>query len=481
MAISAKIGLRQTQRLAVTQQLLQSIEMLQLSNVELAERISNELLENPVLEEENITDLSSGNKNEKDEDILAKVSKELSGDESINHGREEKETIYEGFSDNEYSRVSDDDRKRSFIENAIKKEETLKEHLISQAILTAKDDNELRLLNSIITSIDDDGFLTEDIDVIAREIGVDIKEIEKAISIINCFDPVGCGVRGTLESLIVQAEQLYPEDAILKMILRDYLSDLEKLCYEKIAKALKITHAEVAKKNQLIHNLDPFPGRRYSTIKTRYIIPDIEVKYIDGRIFVSLNDDWLPKIRINSYYNNFFRRKTIDKNLIKYLNDRMQAAKHLKKSIYSRRETIIKVVTSIMENQREFLIKGVGHLKPLVYSDIAEEAGFHESTISRVVNNKFVQTTWGVFELKYFFTSRLKSNDEEEYSSDEAKNLIRDIIINEDPKNPVTDREIHRRLVKTGINIAMRTVAKYRNSLNIPSSNIRKKIEYYNT
>jgi RNA polymerase sigma-54 factor len=250
--------------------------------------------------------------------------------------------------------------------------------------------------------------------------------------------------------------------------------------YEKIEKALHIQTSDLIGKNRLIKNLNPFPGRFHGTKNIKYIIPDIDVKLIDDEIYISLNDDWIPGIRINSYYKNIILKKSIDQNLKQYLKDKMQAAKYLVESISNRRETITKAVKAIMERQRGFLINGAGYLKPLVYSEIAKEIGMHESTVSRVANNKYVQTQWGIFELKNFFVSKLKSDNENSHSSDEITNLIRNLIGNENPQNPLTDEEIVNILKNKNINIARRTIAKYRGRLNISSSNIRKKINIIN-
>ncbi|MBN2039126.1 MAG: RNA polymerase factor sigma-54 [Spirochaetes bacterium] len=471
MDISARISLKQTNKLTLTQNLVQSIEMLQLSNVELAEKISLELAENPVLEEDNIAVQQPSNSS--DSELFSSVGKELSGDDTSIKGREDWQE--ESGATTSYD-ASYDDKKRNFIENAVAQKESLKEHLITQASLIAKDQSELFLLTSIITSLDDNGFLASGIEEIAKESNVNIDEIRNAVKIINDLDPIGCGAANISETLLIQAEKLYPDDEVLLQILKHHFLDLEKLNYGKIASALHITSAEVIRKSKLVHNLDPFPGVKYSLKKIRYIIPDIEVRYIDGEIIVGINDDWIPKIRINNYYKNLLKQKKIDDKIADYVKEKLNSATNLLRSISTRRESIIRVVTAIMEHQIDFLIKGTGHLKPLVYADIAQELGLHESTISRVSNNKFVQTPWGIFEIKYFFVSKLKSDNIEDHSSDEVMSLIKEIIANENPSKPVSDAEILKELQKKDINVARRTIAKYRSILNISSSSVRKKL-----
>jgi RNA polymerase sigma-54 factor len=476
MELGIKTSLKQTGRLALTQQLVQSIEMLQLSNLELAEKISSELIENPVLEEENTElQMSPDDDKENDKELLSDVSKELSGDDLYFQKREDINTVYEETGSTTSYDASDGDRKRSFIENAVAQQETLNEHLNNQAMLLAKNESEFSLLQSIITSLDDNGFLNTIPEEIAESESIDVKTVREAIGIINNLDPIGCGAKNVNESLIIQAMNVYPDDPVLLKILQEHFIDLEKLEYQKIASALNISTAEVIRKSRLIQNLNPFPGLKYSPKKTRYIIPDIEIGIVDGEVIVTINDEWIPKIRISSYYKNILKQRSIDKKLVEYLRAKIQSASNLLSGISNRRNTITKVVNAIMRHQRDFLIKGVGNLKPLVYADIAMEVGMHESTISRVANNKFAQTPWGVFELKYFFVSKLKSQNDVDHSSEEVMSLIKEIIGGEDPLNPVSDEEILQKLQTRNINISRRTITKYRSALNILSSNMRKK------
>jgi RNA polymerase sigma-54 factor len=472
MAVSIKLGLKQSQRLVLTQSLRQSIELLQLSTIELAEKISEELVENPILEEEGASMTPSADN--EDGEALLKLNRKLSGDDVS--PAPERESDYNDETGESVHFSEPDDGKKQFIENAVIQEETLKDHLLWQARLSAGNDREQAVLESLITSIDDSGFLTDDPENIASENGFDFEEVKKAVRVINGFDPVGCGVRSVQDTLLVQAEYFYPLDSLLRVILKDYFSDLEKLNHEKIGRSLGVPIREVGLKSKLIQSLDPYPGSQYSPKKTKYIIPDIEVKFIDNNLIISMNDDWVPKIGINSYYINMIRKKNIEKKLREYIQDKMQSAKYLIRNISTRRDTILKVVKSIMEHQTEFLIKGPGHLRPLIHTDISGEVGLHESTVSRVTSNKFVQTPWGVFELKYFFVSRIKSGETGEVSSDEVMNLIKDIISQENPLMPYSDEMVLARLKTSGIEVARRTVSKYRGILNIPSSGKRKKM-----
>ena len=475
MAVSIKIGMQQSQRLVLTQTLRQSIEMLQLSTLELAETIAQELVENPVLEEEDTARLP-GIENG-DGELISSLNRELSGDDSLQNSKDDIDLNFPDVNENGYSGPRDEeDRKRQFIENAMAHSESLTERLMSQARINGSSPAEVELMESIITAIDERGFFTGSIEEIAAAKGTDTDNVRKAIAVIGTFDPVGCGASSIQETLMIQASQLYPGDEILKAILKDFFRELEKLDYEKIARALNISLAEVIEKSRMLHTLTPFPGRQYSINDIRYIIPDVEVRYLDGEIIININDDWIPQIKINRYYLDMLKKKKLDRQLKEYIKEKVQSARYLLKNISSRRETIVKVVTAIMGRQEDFLLKGPGYLRPLTHTEIAGEVGLHESTVSRVTSNKFVQTGWGVFELKYFFVSKLKSDNDEEHSSDRVMNLIKEIIARENPEKPCSDEEILEKLRKMNINLARRTVAKYRGILKIPSSNRRKKL-----
>jgi len=478
MAASLQLGLKQSHKLVITQSLRQSIEMLQYSTVEIAEKISEELITNPAIEE----DQQKQQQTTPNEDIslLSTLNRDLSGDESFSNRSEDRQNIFGDSSDSGYSVPhGDDDRKRQYIENAVAHRETLTEHLLWQARLSSGDENEYLIYQGIITSFDNNGFFMGSLTDFAEEQGIDLKKIEEILLIIQSFDPIGCGVRNVQESLIVQCRCFYPDDQVMDRILNDFFVDLEKLNYETISKKLNIPVKLVIEKSRIIQSLDPFPGTNYSTGEIKYIIPDVDVKLVDAEIIVTLNDDWVPNISVSKYYINLLKKKNIEKKQHDYIQDKVQSARSFIKNITSRRDTIIKVVNSIMRYQRDFLENGPGNLKHLTHFDVAEEIGMHESTVSRVTSNKFIQTSWGVFGLKYFFVSKIKSidlSDSEEHSSDEVKSLMLDVIEKESRSKPLSDEEIVRILRDKGVDIARRTVAKYRSILNIPSSSKRRKI-----
>ena len=400
-----KLGQKQTQKIILTQAQRQALELLQLSNLELLERITKELEENPVLEEDTVTIAPAISAPESD--LIATVSQTLSGNADTEVDYENATEVGGDLQERSPGQSSDDPKKRDYIETAVAGGESLADHLLSQARLTARDESELMLFEYIITSLDENGFLPDDAQTLAEKFSESDEHLRNAIAAIQLFDPVGCAASSVQESLLIQARHYYPGDMHLQHIISDHLRDLEHMRYDRIAKSLGASEQTVKEKCSLLQTLDPYPGRRYKTSSIRYIIPDVDVKFIDGEIIITFNDDWIPPIKINSYYTELLRKKNIEKKLKDFIQDKLQSARYLVKNIQSRKETIIKVVKAILLHQEDFLIKGPGHLKPLVQAEIAREVGMHESKVSRVTSNKFVQTPWGVFELKYFFATKI--------------------------------------------------------------------------
>ncbi|MGL4369808.1 MAG: RNA polymerase factor sigma-54, partial [Spirochaetota bacterium] len=328
----------------------------------------------------------------------------------------------------------------------------------------------------IITSLDDRGYLPADRDSFAAESGISPDILDSALSVIGSLDPAGCGASSARECLLIQAKLLYPEETLLHRILDEHFENLSGLFYGRIARALSVPEEDIISKSRMLHGLDPYPGRQFSQGgSTRFIIPDVDVKLVDGEILVTFNDEWIPRIGISSYYSKMLSRKGTDKKLREYIREKVTSARMLQRNIYGWRETIEKIVIAVMRHQIEFLEHGPGHLKPLTHALVAEQAQCHESTVSRATTNKFIQCSWGIFELKEFFVSKIKS-DEEGRSSDEVLCLIRDIVAGERTQSPYSDDEIVGLLERSGVTVARRTVAKYRDILNIPSSGKRKRL-----
>jgi RNA polymerase sigma-54 factor len=470
MAVSLSLHVKQTQRLAMTQSLRQSIEMLQLSTIELAETVSQELATNPVLEE----DIATQDDNQVDE-LYTDISLELSGESSKRDDIDIRNEKYADVSDTGFQKSYDDDKKQQAIENAFREKESLSEHLSNQIAELKLSETEQANLLTLATVLSDDGFLTEEDKSYCLNSGMSEEDFNSACKMIQKLDPVGCGTYTVNETLLTQALINFPNDDLLITLLEHHFEDLSKLFYDKIARQLKVDVEQIVEKNSKIQTLSPYPGRKFSKSNTNYVIPELEVTLIGDEIILMFYDELIPKISINSYYTDMLDNKNTQNDIKKYLREKVNSAKYLIRSISGRKETIEKVVRAIMDKQREFLKKGPGNLNPLVHADIAAETGFNESTISRVASNKYIQTKFGIFELKYFFVSKI-SGGVEESSSDKVMKLIRDIVINEHPDQPYTDEEIVKRLENTGIQAARRTVAKYRGILGIPPSSKRKRI-----
>ncbi|HNV45944.1 MAG TPA: RNA polymerase factor sigma-54 [Spirochaetota bacterium] len=478
MAQSPRLELRQSQKLFLTQTLRQSIEMLQLSTVELMEMIRAELTENPVLEETSSEGAATVGSADDREGLL---ERSLSGDEAPAGEKGEGTIEYERYGDSAYSGHVDDDSNRRFIENTIRYGESLQDVLLRQARIVARDIAEEDLFERIITALDENGFVRLSPGEIAEGAGVPIEAVVHAMGVIQEFDPPGCATTGAREALLVQARAQYPNDALLAEIIERHFDDLDNVRFERIAKALGVEIGAVMDRVEKLHHLDPFPGRQFSRQGARYIVPDVEARLDGGELAVTMKDDWLPDIDINSYYSRLLDEKKIEKKHKEYIQDKLQSARNLIKNIRTRRTTIARVVGAVMERQRAFLDRGPGHLRPLTCREIADDLGYHESTVSRAMSNKFVQTAWGIFEMRSFFVSRVGNEGVEAASSDRVQALIRETIAGEDPSAPLSDEDICERIREQGIHPSRRTVAKYRGELNIPPAHTRKRIHIYKT
>jgi RNA polymerase sigma-54 factor len=453
----------------MTQALRQQIEMLQLSTVELAELIQEELEANPVLDLEEDGDFSRAEA--EGDTVSGDVSRELSHDD--HEADSPVPDLPDDLRYNEYS--GDDDRKREFIESVVTQSETLAEHLLDQARMLRLSPKMFSVVERVITSLDENGFLSADGAKALAETDDEISLIEEARAIIQTLEPIGCGATGVQNSLLSQARILYPDDGLLFDMIDKHFEQLSSLMYEKIAKAMNVAIGEITSASRLIRSLNPYPGRGFAHTQTKYIVPDIEVKLVGGEILIHFNDEWVPRLRISDEYLSMASQKDADKKVKEYVREKIAAAKQLMKNITGRRDTIEKVVRTMMTHQIEFLEKGPGHLKPLTCAQVAEIVQCHESTVSRVSSGKYLQCSWGTFEIKSFFVSKL-GTEENDKSSDEALLRIGKIVAEEDPKSPLSDDAIAEILTKEGVTVARRTVSKYRDILNIPSSSKRKRL-----
>ncbi len=477
MALEIKLNQKLSQSLVMTPQLQQAIKLLQLGRVEYLEMIERELLENPVLEEQSDGETSSSSSESAAQDSLPETEPR----ERESQSQENKSSDYPDFAQDsafEYSRArkGDGEGERPSIEATVSNPTGLASHLLWQLRTSELPEADEDIAAQIIGNLDRNGYLCCSIEELSALCGRCVETIEPVLQLVQSLDPPGIAARDLRECLLIQLEQVGLSDTLAWSIVSHHLSELEIRRYDAIAKREGVTVEQVYEAIKVIQKLEPRPGRPFADEAPIYITPDVYVRKVGDEYVVSLNDSGVPKLRLNPMYQALLTegrgKEAPDKE---YLQDRIRSASWLIKSIQQRQQTIYKVTQSIVRFQREFLEHGVSALKPLVLRDVASDVGMHESTVSRVTTNKYVHTPQGVFELKYFFTSGLRT-DGGEVSSESVKDRIRDLVAKENPKKPLSDQAIVASLKSEGIDIARRTVAKYREMLNILSSSRRKRV-----
>ena len=477
MALELRQQLKLTQQLIMTPQLQMAIKLLQLSRQELVDKIKQELEENPALEEVQETLAEEQAPDQKDKDKKDETSvKEVAIEEKINDDIDWSNYLDEYNSPgriNFESESKDTPRYEAFIAS----KESLSDHLLWQFLMTSPSRKETNIGSLIIGNLNRDGYLEISVEEIARMGASDPLTIEKILSLIQTFDPVGIGARDLKECLLIQIKHLKIDDTLVKNIITDHLGNLEKRNYKAICKALKTSIENVIAAVDIIQKLEPKPGREFSDENPQYITPDIYVHKLENDFVVMLNDDGMPKLRVSSFYKKSISHgNKITGEVEDYIQDKLRSAAWLIKSIHQRQKTIYRVMESILKFQRDFFEKGISNLKPMVLRDVAQDIDMHESTISRVTTNKYAYTPQGIFELKYFFNSSIRRVHGGTIASASVQEKIRQIIAGEDPKNPFSDDKISKILEEAHISIARRTVAKYRDILKVLPSNRRKQI-----
>lgn len=461
-----------SQTLRMTPQLQQAIKLLQLSRMELETAVRKELDENPILEE--TADL-------KDEDRhLVKEAAEAVAQpdgNNVQDPQKQDEFDWESYLENQHKPPQTNFNGNEEImnyENVISTQQTLHEYLLWQARMSGLMEDEYKVAEVVVNYIDEDGYLSTPLQEIADLESVTVDEMEDVLTVIHEFDPPGVGARDLRECLLIQAKAIEEDTKDLVALIQNHLKDLERKNYENIAKAMGCDVREIVEMCKIIYTMDPKPGRQYAPTETQYVTPDVYVYKVGDDYMVSLNEDGLPRLKISNFYKNMLQGKDKTGKTQEYIQDKLRSAVWLIKSIHQRQRTIYKVTDSIVKHQREFLDKGAGFIKPMVLRDIANDIGMHESTVSRVTTSKYVHTPQGIFELKYFFNSGISTTDGDSLASESVKLKIKALIAKEDVKNPLSDQQIVDVLKKEGIQIARRTVAKYRDMLKILPSSRRK-------
>lgn len=519
MALEVKLGqdLRLRQQLVMTPQLQQAIKILQLSLPELEAIVQSELEQNPMLEplDQSPAEAASESENTepqpgdsegeplpaeadglsansdddwetgaREESVVTPVEteardaaleiKELNNLEKLDW-REYLETYSNNWQESAPSPDHDDDH-RSALENTPIRRSSLEDHLMWQLRLSNLSEAEQRIGATIIYNLNDDGYLETPLEELAAQLEVEPGKVEPVLMRVQRFDPPGVAARDLRECLLAQLQTLGMEESLGAQIVKSHLDLLEKHRYNELAKIYAVAIEMIGQAAKVISVLEPKPGRDYGGEEPTYVVPDVYIHKVGEDYIVTLNREAVPRLRLAGYYQRVLNDVDVAQETRDYLQERLRSARWLVKSIYQRQQTIFKVATSIVKFQRAFFDHGISHLRPLVLKDVAEDIGMHESTISRATANKYAHTPQGIHELKFFFTSGVKASTGEDVSAETVKEEIRTLVTAEKPHNPLSDQAIAEMLRGKQINIARRTVAKYRQAMGILPSANRKQV-----
>ena len=480
-----RLSLRPQQRVVMTPLLQQAIQLLQLSTLELEQVVRKELEENPLLEE--VPEEQPEAEAEAEPAPATPAASEVAPTTPATEPASKETSSVDGeraddlpfdltsavFDEpDERTPVSMEEREELPFENLGRTDTSLAEHLSEQLRLTVDDPAVAAIGEAIIGNLDEDAYLRADLDEIAKGMGATPEAVDAALKRIQTFDPPGVGARSVQECLLLQLTADTEPDPVSVEIVEKHFEDLERRRYAEIARAMKLPLERVMESIEEIQGLEPKPGRRFSVNDSRYVVPDVTIQKVGEDYVVILNEEGIPRLRVNSLYRSLLRRSGDEAK--QYVEQKLRSAVWLIKSVEQRQRTLRKVAQSLVNFQREFLDKGLPYLRPLALRDVGDDISMHESTISRVTTNKYVQTPQGLFELKFFFHSGIASDNGSMVSSVSVKKTIRDMVTAEDGGKPLSDQEIAQALQGQGLTIARRTVAKYREELGILPSHQRR-------
>lgn len=475
MALKQSMNL--SQNLVITPQLQQAIKLLQMSRLELESAVHAELEENPILEETH--DLKEEDL-KRTKEAASEVEGPVENQANAQDPQKQDEFEWESYFEQNQKPPKDFSSGNEEImnyENVMTTTQSLTDYLYWQVKMNGFSDYEEKAADALLAHIDDDGYIKTPLEQIVQEENIPMEDLEDALSMIQEFDPPGVGARDLKECLVIQARHLEEDTTDLVNIIQNHIKDLEKRNYEAIAKVMGKDVREIVEICKIIYAMEPKPGRAYHENDTHYVTPDVYVYKVGDDFSVSLNEDGLPRLKISNFYKNMLKGGGANKQETDYIQEKLKSAVWLIKSIHQRQRTIYKVADAIVKRQRDFFERGAGFLKPMVLRDIASDIGMHESTVSRVTTSKYMHSPQGIYELKYFFNSGISATDGgDALASESVKLKIKDLIVKEDVKNPLSDQKIAEVLKKDGVDIARRTVAKYREMLRILPSSQRKKI-----
>ncbi|HSB10817.1 MAG TPA: RNA polymerase factor sigma-54 [Blastocatellia bacterium] len=526
MSVKPHLSTSLSQRLVLTPQMRQRIELLAMTKLELADMVQTELSANPVLDEvapgegvddnspledeitavdattadlktsdaqpttESVTDMPApdgrlteaasqvdtlepaGSAESNPVDGESEPDRERDSFQEVDFGSTFEEYLDPGYKTHEYEAKDD----VSF-ENMLTRRESLYEQLIWQLHMTECSDEVRAAGEAIIGNLDENtGFLDATVEEIASMGPWDVEIVEQALRVVQRLDPIGCAARDVRESLMVQLDYHGWGDRLAAQMVRDHLESLQTHKLPELAKTLGVPVEQLIDEMEIIKKLDPKPGRKYSSEEAQPVVPEVTIEKIGDDYMIRFEDDGMPHLRINRTYRQMMESKDSSKETRDYIKERFRSAVDLLKNIEHRRQTIYRVCQSIVDRQRDFLDHGIEQLRPMMLKDVAEDIGMHLSTVSRVVNRKYVNTPQGVYELRRFFTEGMRSDTGEDVSTRVLKLKIKKMIEAEDPHRPITDDEIAKRLARDGVKMSRRTVAKYRDQMRIPGSRERRAI-----
>ncbi len=484
MAFDLKQSLKLSQQLLMTPQLQQAIKLLQLSRLELEEFVTQQMTDNPVLEE--------GISESSEERLQVERERERTEVEAVGESMSEAAGIVDSISGEKpadmdweaFSRMQDSSSSSSSSSRQNESDEfpshenlarsgTLQDYLFAQIGEMDLSPEEKDLAGRIIGNIDDRGYLHGTIEELAEDNKQTVDFVEDMLDVVQHLEPSGVGARDLKECLHIQLRAGRLKNGVVELIVEHHLVELETRNFQAIAKAMKLPLDAIIESVQIIADLEPVPGRQFGGLEAQYVVPDVYVFKVSGEWVVTLNDEGLPNLRVSKMYEKMAGK--MDGSSKEYLSEKLKSAQWLIKSIQQRQKTILRVTEKLVERQKEFFEQGYEYLKPMVLRDIADDIGMHESTISRVTSNKYVHTPQGIFELKYFFNSSVSMAGGDSLASVSVKKIIAEMIGKEDSKHPLADQKIVELLEDRGIQLARRTVAKYREQLGILPSSKRKK------
>lgn len=455
----------QTQKLVIGPQMQQSLQILQAPALELRQIIQQEINVNPVLEIES-PDVSLEDTQPEDPDDINLDAITQMDEEWREYWAQSRATV---------NRRQDDDDRWKYLMDSIVAPTTLQEHLVMQLRTSEIEDAELiEAVEFLIGNLDDSGFLNSSLDDLSLNHAIPIDRLETAKKILQRFDPVGIGAQDLRECLLVQMTRLGKKNTLPYKIVESHLDDLANKRFPSLAKKLGVPMEQVSRAADFVSTLDPRPARRFAPSHNSYITPDIIVEKQGGQWIPVMNNDELPHLRLSNAYKDMLAQPDSSGEVRNYIRDKLRSGKFLIRSIHQRQNTIHRIAIEILKHQQEFLEKGTSHLRPLNMAQVAKEVEVHETTVSRAIAGKYMATPHGVFELRFFFTHGVKTESGEDLSNTSVKNAIADLVKVEPKNKPLSDDKLTKLLDKQGIKVARRTVAKYREAMNILPSHLRK-------